>query len=229
MARLNLFEGSRRISLLLKIVWVLGVVAVAYSQTPYVSLHFTTTHPAATLTMSDYDCQVGVDAMEFVTRTLDDGRSVSAQLCFQSPVFQSNQQRLVPYKVESDQIWGNDRYSNDVTNYTDARANEFRLTPPDQEVAAQRLDAQRSENVRNAILFIIGGWIVLSILQALIGWIVRGFMGSPRGHDHRPNTAPPTASATWPKNATVRRRIPFARFAPTVGIHFNFERPAPCR
>jgi hypothetical protein len=43
-----------------------------------------------------------------------------------------------------------------------------------------------STTARNAFWFAIGGWTVLSVLQAAIGWIVRGFIGVPRGHDHEP-------------------------------------------
>ena len=38
--------------------------------------------------------------------------------------------------------------------------------------------------IHHSLLFAIGGWTVLSILQVAIGWIARGFMGIPRGHDH---------------------------------------------
>lgn len=38
--------------------------------------------------------------------------------------------------------------------------------------------------IHYALLFAIAGWITLSGAQAAIGWIVRGFMGIPRGHDH---------------------------------------------
>src|SRR4029453_5540276 len=36
---------------------------------------------------------------------------------------------------------------------------------------------------RDAVLFAVGGWFVLSVLQVLIGWIVRGFCGIPWGRD----------------------------------------------
>jgi len=39
-----------------------------------------------------------------------------------------------------------------------------------------------------ALLFAIGGLMVISVLQVAIGWTVRGFMGIPRGHDHRPES-----------------------------------------
>jgi len=38
--------------------------------------------------------------------------------------------------------------------------------------------------IHTALLFAIGGWITLSALQTAIGWIVRGFMGIPFGHDY---------------------------------------------
>ena len=82
MAKFNVFEGSRRIALLLKILWVIGVIVFAYNESPYVLLKFTTTHPNEPLFVSDYDCQVGSDRTEFETRSLDDGRSVSVELCF---------------------------------------------------------------------------------------------------------------------------------------------------
>jgi hypothetical protein len=199
MAKFNIFEGSRRVALLLKILWVLGVIVVSYNQSPYVSLKFTTTQPDAPFVVSDYDCQIGIDHMEFETRSLDDGHAVSVQLCFRSQVFQSNQQRLVPYKVEGDTMWGNDRYSSEVTNYAEARANDFRLSPADQQMAREEWDRQRSRNIRNAVLFAIGGWIVLSVLQWIIGWIVRGFLGIPRGSDHKPQPPSPTVVVASPE------------------------------
>lgn len=41
-----------------------------------------------------------------------------------------------------------------------------------------------SAAIHTSLLFAIGGWVALSGAQAAIGWIVRGFMGIPRGHDH---------------------------------------------
>jgi hypothetical protein len=35
------------------------------------------------------------------------------------------------------------------------------------------------------LLVIAGGWVCLYGLTWSIGWIVRGFLGIPRGHDHK--------------------------------------------
>ena len=44
-----------------------------------------------------------------------------------------------------------------------------------------------SARIHYSLLFAIGGWIALSVVQAAVGWIARGFVGIPRGHDHRPD------------------------------------------
>jgi hypothetical protein len=42
------------------------------------------------------------------------------------------------------------------------------------------------QTISYAVVFGVGGWITLFVLQAGIGWVARGFAGIPRGHDHRP-------------------------------------------
>jgi hypothetical protein len=78
-----------------------------------------------------------------------------------------------------------------VTDYTSATAKAFRLSADDQQAARLEFDTDRRKNIRNAFLFAVGGWIVLSVVQALLGWIVRGFMGIPWRQDRRPES--PTA------------------------------------
>lgn len=51
-------------------------------------------------------------------------------------------------------------------------------------VAAVSYTVSPEVEIHHSLLFAIGGWTVLSILQVAIGWIARGFMGIPRGHDH---------------------------------------------
>ena len=84
MTRLNLFEGSRRIVLLLKIIWVVGVTIVTYTATPSVYLHFTTQSPTDTFHVGKDDCQIGTDGVEFLVLMLEDGKPISIQLCFKS-------------------------------------------------------------------------------------------------------------------------------------------------
>jgi len=105
-------------------------------------------------------------------------------------MFELNEPPLVPHRIDDDTMWGNDRYSTKVKAYAKARAERFSLTNADEEAARAAWNAERSKNIGNAVLFAVGGWIALSVLQALVGWIVRGFMGIRRGHDHRVDRAP---------------------------------------
>ena len=185
MATFNMFEGSRRLALLVKVLWVICVALGLYLSSPSVTLRFATTHPNGPFTITEEQCTAATEASERVTRSLDDDSSIYVDLCFKSRVFESNQQRLVPYRVEKDTLWGNGPYSTEVRAYTAARAEAFRLTAADQAAAHASRDAQWSRNLGYAALFAIGGWTVLSLLQMLLGWIVRGFLGIPLGQDHR--------------------------------------------
>src|SRR6185436_1664997 len=114
MARFNLFEGSRRIALLLKAAWVIGCVAVAYFVSPSFYLHFSTASPRDAWRVSRDDCRIGTDGTEFSTVTIEPGKTVSAQLCFKAQSFQDGRE-LVPYKFDAaGTLWGNTPYAPDV-------------------------------------------------------------------------------------------------------------------
>ena len=190
MSRFNLFEGSRRIALILKGIWVIAVVVVSYTQSPFVTLTFFTMMPNdAFVRLPNEECEVGTDALDFLSREFAQGRAVSVQLCYKAA--RSDDSRLlVPFQVDAGRWLGNERYSTEVMNYTNARTRDFALNADDREAASRLWDEQRWQNIRNAFLFAIGGWVILSILQGLIGWIVRGFMGIPWGQDRRPAPTP---------------------------------------
>lgn len=191
MTRFNLFEGSRRIALLLKVVWVIGVGVVAYNQSPYVSLTFFTMMPNDPFVrLPNEECNTGADDFDYVSREFDEGKTVSVQLCYKVARSDSGQ-FLIPFRVEpGGRWWGNEKYSSDVLTYTAARSSGFNLGPDDRDAASRLWNQQWWKNLRNAILFGVGGWLVLSVLQALVGWIVRGFLGIPWGQDRRPEPLP---------------------------------------
>jgi len=187
MAQFNVFEGSRRIALLIKVLWVIGVIVVAYSQTPYVSITMFTGMPDDPFArIADMPCGTDDDS-EYVTREFAPGRTVSVHLCFMAATASDNR-RLIPFRMDADgKRWmGNEKYTSEVMNYTAARGRQFALSADDRSRAAELWDAARWENLRNAGAFLVGGWIVLCLLQLIIGWIVRGFMGIPWGQDRRP-------------------------------------------
>lgn len=80
-----------------------------------------------------------------------------------------------------------------VMSYENEREKSFRLTP---EMAQQvrdssdsRLWAARREAFRSGAPWVFGIIAFIWVVTAVIGWIVRGFTGVPRGSDFRPREA----------------------------------------
>jgi len=180
----NVFEGSRRVALLLKVLWVLGALAIIWHNSPFVSMAFATSSPDAAFSKVD-GCASGTDARVFISRPIGNGKSVSLELCFK-PLRADSGAQLVPYKMQKGWWWGNLRYSPEVEAYTKARAESFQLSQADQRAAREEWNRQWWSNSRSTGLFAVGGWVVLSLLQMLVGWIVRGFFGIPWDQDRRP-------------------------------------------
>jgi hypothetical protein len=95
-------------------------------------------------------------------------------------------QRLVPYRVADRELWGDQAYSTTVSTYADNRSDQFTLPGADNpQLDRQWWDAQ-FERVKTAAIIAGVGCVVLWFLSTVIGWIVRGFMSIPMGHDTRP-------------------------------------------
>jgi len=82
----------------------------------------------------------------------------------------------------------NEKYSGEVSKYTRETTERFTIGAKDME----GLEALRShalfEQWKLAVQVLAGGLVFGWVLMAATGWIVRGFMGIPRGRDSRPVT-----------------------------------------
>jgi len=246
---INVFEGARRISLLIKIVWVLGSAVAIFMQTPSVSLTYKAERPSAAFHQAK-DCAIN-DATNYKTVTLEDrnvkittkkgtvfnsmqdyrkasasagvplddmsddqiieqfskprkegeplaitvqyepspsgadeGKTVSVTLCFKAHPFE-NGSILVPYREEEDKWWGDEKYSANVTAYTTRRSAEFVLPKDGRTEALQLWHRAWWSGALRIVGVGVGGWLTLSIITSVIGWIVRGFFGIPSGKDKR--------------------------------------------
>ncbi|EHL20834.1 hypothetical protein KYG_21699 [Acidovorax sp. NO-1] len=77
-------------------------------------------------------------------------------------------------------------YDKDVRAYMDGIAGAFRLQQSDLERVQQVKRQKLLDQWMQALQILFGGLAVGWALTALIGWIARGFLGIPRGKDHRP-------------------------------------------
>ena len=192
--KVNIFEGARRISLLVGALWVVGWSAHAIFSEPYSRVTYSVLSlgvPFVSGVCPDYAAE------EYLEREAPEGKSVNVTLCFLAGQA-DNGEMLVPYTEASDGIvWMGESYSTEVRKYTASVASEFDLTP--EGIAAFESIHRKAllEQWRVAAMFLFGGLAVGWAVVAAIGWIVRGFMGIPRGQDMRPPplTAPPQAGA----------------------------------
>ena len=79
-----------------------------------------------------------------------------------------------------------ERYSSEVMAYGRQVAVHFSLSEDGMKDAEQAVWDARLKQWKEALQFALGGVAFLWAAAAGIGWVVRGFMGIPRGKDTRP-------------------------------------------
>jgi hypothetical protein len=188
--RINVFEGARRVALLLAALWVIGVVVIGYADEPRVHLSYLVLSPHGT-PKSNFDgttsCSAD-DRQEYKSLRTAKGTSLWVTICFKSLQFPKGEM-LVPYKENRDgTMWGAGKYSREVSSYTESYASEFRLPAVDEGWADGRYWPERWEQAKISGAWLVGGVFALWLFTAVAGWIVRGFAGIPMGMDRRPRS-----------------------------------------
>jgi hypothetical protein len=207
----NIFEGFRRIRLILQCLWVGCMIVVGLhdvTEPPYVSVRFDTYNPNQPFYRSENDDNCSSpNASESIEYYTKNGHKVHVSLCFQAMKF-DNGAMLIPYRManifdqfdtqpvipdpKKDKVWGAPVYSNEVKTYTSSRKNSFKPSYEDDKWIEQKYDEKRFNNIMNVFMDVFyaasGGAFGIWLLAYAIGWIMRGFMGIPRGMDKRQST-----------------------------------------
>jgi hypothetical protein len=195
--RINIFEGSRRIRLLLQILWVVGVLVNSWNNNPSVWVTYQTygpDYPFIKANESSSSCESNDHSEWFYTQTKN-GTSVSLTLCFKAQEF-NNGLMLVPYKTDANdkgKIWGNSVYSSEVSNYAERRKRLFKIPLADEQWIDEQGKKKITENITDGVGYAFSGFVAIWLVGTVIGWIVRGFMGVPRGQDTRPEKSEETS------------------------------------
>ncbi|HEL5400331.1 TPA: hypothetical protein UOJ25_000409 [Stenotrophomonas maltophilia] len=190
--QINIFEGARRLALLVSLLAVVGAVALGASVSQYTTGNYRLYAPGDKLIATPESCDEPGSRLAMLDAATPKGRAVSISLCLVSMAFAQPDGtilNLVPYHREANgTYWGGEPYSQEVQGYVERLNSEF-LLPPDE---GNKLDLQY-EKRRNSewksiaiglALFLAVFWIGV----VAVGWIVRGFAGIPRGKDSRPTT-----------------------------------------
>lgn len=186
--KINIFEGARRIALLIGAIWIIGCLAYAIISEPYSKVTFKIHSPGMAPALMETAC-ASDDASEYIDRSTPDGQSVNISLCFIAHK-STDGRMLIPYADSEDgKAWVmNEKYSTQVSQYKKTVAQAFQLTSEGAEAARKADRAALLKQWKEAVLAIFIGLTVGVVFVSAVGWIVRGFMGIPRGHDMRPNT-----------------------------------------
>ena len=181
--KLNVFEGARRIALLVAGLFTIGCVAYAILNEPYTTLQYAVRWPGIAPALVE-KCSSD-DANEYLTRQTPNGGNINVNLCFVAHKVDSSGEMLVPYGPAGSKMWMAKKYSAEVSNYTGSVAQSFQLDERGIKEAKERKRAALLDQWKEVMQFLFGGLAAGWALVAAIGWIARGFMNIPRGKDKR--------------------------------------------
>lgn len=182
---MNIFEGSRRIAYLAGGLAVLGTLIYAVTYEPYISIDYSISHPQAAFQKLNGSCSAEA-GRAFFTTTSQSGTKLSIDLCLLTMEFGEDKKQLVPYKVdEKNIIWGATLYSSEVSAYEKQLESQFTLPIEDVDWVEKEKSHRYWENWRESLQNLAMGLAIFSGFVWAIGWVVRGFMGIPRGMDKR--------------------------------------------
>ncbi|MCX7084594.1 MAG: hypothetical protein NTY69_03555 [Methylococcales bacterium] len=184
---MNIFEGSRRIAYLAGGLAVAGTLIYAVTYEPYISIDYSISHPRADFQRMNESCPTEA-GRTFFTTTSQSGTSVSIDLCLLTMEFGEDKRQLVPYKInEKNMTWGAASYSSEVSAYEKQLKARFVLPPEDNNWVDKERSRRYWENWKESLRNLGIGLAIFAGFVWAIGWIVRGFMGVPRGLDRKPN------------------------------------------
>lgn len=183
--RINVFEGARRISLILAGLSTIVVLLAAATSDPYMSIDYRVSRPDSPPFKTNERCPIDAGRHFFSTRT-PRGRSVSIDLCLLTMPFGEDSRQLVPYKIDqTGMTWGAATYSSEVDSYERELERRFAFSESDAQWADGEISRRYTENWLKSLGGLALGLGVFWSAVWAIGWIVRGFAGIPRGKDSR--------------------------------------------
>ncbi|MDP3008110.1 MAG: hypothetical protein Q8N30_03465 [Methylococcales bacterium] len=135
--KINIFEGARRVTKLIAVIWVLGMSFYAFTDKGYVHAYFRVDSPdSVPIKMSEQeDCDED-DAKEYLSsQYTSKGSTIIVTLCFKSMIF-DNGRKLIPLSMSPEEwqrrtnggqkpltaedkklVWGYEKYSTEVSTH----------------------------------------------------------------------------------------------------------------
>jgi hypothetical protein len=181
---LNIFAGGRRIAAIIAIVFALLAGALAWFASPpsYVAVYNVAANGGLWV---GTDCSYAEDATEtFWAGHVYEVFEVPVRLCFKAERA-SDGRMLVPFRKDDGTAWLDSPYNSEVMAYTRSYAAKLIMPSADlthvHELGRKAVQWQFTATALSA--FAAAAFIL--IVSYIMGWVVRGFLGVPRGQDFR--------------------------------------------
>lgn len=182
----NIFEGARRIALLIAGVTTVGTVIGLIAHDPYMPVTYSIDQPSGPFVFMKDSCPSDASNHYFEAET-STGKKVSVNLCLLAMPFGKNGDRLIPYKIdEQGIIWGAPSYSSEVSAYERELEKRFKIPLSDEQQITKELSRRYRKNMVEGFGYLVAGLAIFGGVVWAIGWILRGFLGIPPGMDKRP-------------------------------------------
>ena len=167
--RANVFEGARRLLVVIQVLWVLCVVGIAWgmANSEYVRINVDVTPDKRGGFLRPEgapECDAeGADAGDSELRTTQRGANVHVYLCL----------RNLRTLLESSD-------ASAINAYASKYGDRFQLAPEMESRAESLRVRKRIETAGYAVAVAVGGWFVLWLLGSVVGWVARGFVAPSR-------------------------------------------------
>ncbi len=218
---INIFVGARRIAILLGGVAVITML-VALNQGTYWSATYSLAAPNAPFSKVwfSYFYSCLSKGREIILQAKPDfisgGEEVHVFVCLEPMTFRNENRstiQLIPYQTDADgTTWGTSsggsRFSTYISadgtlsNTPDSDSSELTtyITQVGKRFTIEEAEIMWLGRFAEAMVHLAAGLAIFGALVWIIGWIVRGLLGIPRGMDKRPDLSPqtlaPAAGAT---------------------------------
>lgn len=179
---MNVFEGARRISMVIAAAGVLISAIVAHNDKPYIAIPFQIRNIDLPPVQADGCKPFDTDVLESVTRWTPQGEKFTADICFTASVAQDGRM-LVPFQSKDGPFLMGPNNSDQVREYTSFIAQRFAVPEGGNDAVNNAIEHQKSMHYVRSLGFLALGLFIFWIFVSIIGWIVRGFAGIPTGRD----------------------------------------------
>lgn len=189
--KFNLFEGGRRIALLVTAVAVVVAVASVLSSKPYVATHYRVAGPGEPFVRTTAGCPIKDAASTYFNTQTPKGRTTHVHVCLM-PVNIVNangtNEAAVPFKRDPDgRVRSATNFREEISAYKKAIHADFKLPAADGAEIDRIYDAARLTAVKRHGLRLVSYLAAFWAFVFGLGWVLRGVLGIPRGHDFQPD------------------------------------------